>query len=121
MIPSVFYVATILVKSISEATSSLFHHPILKNNGMMRVIFAFFTLVKLRALSLVSEEVVYSDNVSPCPERVGYILKMVGVNLFDQFSDSLKLKSSLSLSFARLVKYIVKDPIGNEPLLPRVR
>ena len=29
-IPSVFYVATMLVKIISEATSSLFRHPILE-------------------------------------------------------------------------------------------
>ena len=93
------------LKTISEATSRLFRHPILvKINGATRAIFDFFKLVKLRALSLVSEEIIYSDYVSPCPERVDYILKMAGVYLFDRFSDSLKLKSSLSLSFARLVK-----------------
>ena len=67
-ISSVFCIATILVKAISEATLSLFHHPILENNGTTRVTFDFFTLVKLRALSLTSEEFVYSDNVSPCLE-----------------------------------------------------
>ena len=93
MIPSVFCVETILVKSISEATSSLFRHSILENNGTTRVIFVSFTLVKLRALLLAFEEVVCSDSVSPCPERVDYILKTAGVYIFDRFSDSLKLKS----------------------------
>jgi len=65
IILSVFCVATILVKAISEETSSLFHHPILENNGMTQVTFDFFTLVKLRALSLASEEVIFLDNVSP--------------------------------------------------------
>ena len=73
MIPSVFCIATVLVKLISKATSSLFRHPILENNGMMRVTFDFFTLIKLRALSLASEEVVCSDNISPCLELVDYI------------------------------------------------
>ena len=75
MILSVFCVVTILVKVISEATSSLFRHPILENNGTTRVTFDFFMLVKLRALSLTFEEVVCSDNVSPCLEQVDYILK----------------------------------------------
>ena len=121
MISSVFRVATILVKIVSEATSSLFRHPILENNRTTRVTFDFFTLFKLRGLSLPSEEVVCSDNISPLSKTSRLYLKMAGVYLFDRFSDSLKLKSLLRLSFTRLIKNIVKGPIGNEPLLPRVR
>jgi len=72
-IPSVFYVATMLIKSLVKQCGVYFVTPYSKNNGMTQAIFDFFTLVKFRALSLVSEEIVYSDNVSPCPERVDYI------------------------------------------------
>jgi len=72
-IPSVFYIVTILVKMSVKQHRVYFITPYSKNNGMTRLIFDFFTLVKLRALSLASEEGGYSDNVSPCLEWVDYI------------------------------------------------
>ena len=46
--------------------------------------FDFFTVVKLRALPLAAEEIVCSDNVSPCLEWVDYI-QNGGSLLFDLF------------------------------------
>jgi len=73
------------------------------------VIFDFFTLVKLRALSLAAEEIVCSDNVSPCPERVDYIFKMAGV-YFSIFFRLLKIEKFLEFSFYGLVKITWKGP-----------
>ena len=61
-----------LIKILEKQRRVFFVTPYSKNNGTTRVTFDFFTLVKFRALPLAAEEIVCSDNVSPCPERVDY-------------------------------------------------
>ena len=85
MITSVFYVATILIKSVSEATSSLFRHPILEKQWNDASDLRFLhTRLNSEHYLLAIEEVVCSDNVSPYPERVDYI-QNGKILLFDLF------------------------------------
>ena len=61
------------LKLLAKQHRVYFVIPYSKNNRTTRMTFDFFMLVKLRALSLVCEEVICSDKVSPCSERVDYI------------------------------------------------
>jgi hypothetical protein len=73
------------------------------------VIFDFFTLVKFRALLLVAEEIVCSDNVFALSGTGRLYPKMAGV-YFSIFFRLLKIEKFTEFSFYGLVKITLKGP-----------